>query len=670
MRKKMSARRIAPFAAVATLLASCTSENPGDTPAADRAGTAGAGGSARYTTWRTYSGGAHASQYSALDQINEANVASLEVAWTFPAGDGTFVFNPIVVDDVMYVLARDNAIVALDAETGAELWSHPHEGPVSARGINYWQSADGADRRLLYLNAGFLTALNAATGETITTFGDNGRVDFRTALAAGGRDITDVGPLHTSNPGRVFENLMIVSLPAQGGGYKATPGDVHAYDVVTGELRWVFHSIPHEGEFGADTWPEGAWKTAGGVHNWSEFTVDEANGIAFIPFGTARYDFYGGDREGDNLFGNSLVALNARTGERLWHRQLVHHDLWDYDLPQAPKLLTIQRDGRAVDVVAQATKHGFLFVFDRMTGEPIWPIEEHAVPASDLPGEHASATQPFPTRPAPFANQSFTEDEINPFLPAAEQDVMRERLRTSRNDGLFTPPSFAGSIGMPGHNGGANWGGSAVDPINGELYVVSKNLPVMLRAELTDTDPGVRVVNGSVVPPEQAAAALAAAQAAAARGPVRYAVPYDFMRSPTNGMSAFGPPWSHLTAYDLNTGEIKWRVPDGSTPGPGIPADSGAHYPRGAPLVTAGGLVFVATAQDRMLRAYDRDNGSVLWAYALPGGSEGIPATYEIGGRQYLALPVAAGAGLFAPTLEPPLPAPERAYVVFALPRR
>ncbi|HEY5565903.1 MAG TPA: PQQ-binding-like beta-propeller repeat protein [Gammaproteobacteria bacterium] len=621
-----------------------------------------------YTTWRTYAGGAHASQYSSLDQIDKSNVGELEVVWTFPAGEGTFVFNPIVVDQVMYVLARDNAIIALDAETGRELWAHPHEGPVTARGINYRQSADGSDKRLLYLNAGMLTALDAETGETIASFGENGRVDLRTALGAGGRDITNVGPLHTSNPGRVFDNLMIVSLPAQGGGYRATPGDVHAYDVVTGEARWVFHSIPLEGEFGSDTWPEGAWKTAGGVHNWSELTVDEVNGIAFIPFGSPRYDFYGGDREGDNLFGNSLVALDARTGERRWHQQLVHHDLWDYDLPQAPKLLAIQHEGRAVDVVAQATKHGFLFVFDRMTGEPIWPIEERPVPVSDLPGEHASPTQPFPTTPAPFAVQSFTESDINPFLPEDEQEIMRERLRTSRNDGLFTPPSFAGSISMPGHNGGANWGGSAVDPMNGELYVVSKNLPVMLRAELTEEDPGVRVVNGSVVPPEQAAEALAAATAAAAQGPVRYAVPYDFMRSPTNGMGAYGLPWAHLTAYDLNTGEIKWRVPHGSTPGPGIPEDSGAHFPRGAPLATAGGLVFVATAQGRTLRAHDRETGEVLWAEKLPGGSEGIPAMYQIDGRQYLAVPVAAGSGLFAPTVEP-IAESERAYLVFALPR-
>ena len=339
-----------------------------------------------YTTWRTYSGGAHSAQYSALDQINRSNVGDLEVVWAFDAGETNRVFNPIVVDGVMYVLARDDELVALDAETGDELWARPHAGPIGARGINYWQSADGSDRRLLYIHEGFLTAIDARTRAPVATFGNSGRVDLRTALAAEGWDITGVRPLRTSNPGRVFENLMIVSLPAQGAGYRSTPGDVHAYDVVTGRLRWVFHSIPHEGELGYDTWPKGAQRAAGGVHNWSELTVDEANGIAFIPFGSPRYDFYGGDREGSNLFGNSLVALDARTGERLWHQQLVHHDLWDYDLPQAPKLLTIRQDGQSIDVVAQATKHGFLFVFDRRTGEPIWPIEERPVPQSNVPG--------------------------------------------------------------------------------------------------------------------------------------------------------------------------------------------------------------------------------------------------------------------------------------------
>ena len=623
-----------------------------------------------YATWRTYGGGVDASQYSALKQIDRSNVSQLEVAWTFPVGERGITFNPIVIDRTMYVSARDNEIVALDAVTGKELWSHPNEGAISARGMNYWQSANGSDRRLLYLSAGYLKSIDARTGKTSEGFGDDGRVDLRDALKTDGWDTTNVRPLVTSNPGRVYENLIIVSLPAQGAGYTATPGDVTAWDVRTGKLRWIFHSIPHPGEFGYDTWPKDAYRNAGGVHNWSELTVDEGNGIAFVPFGTARYDFYGGNRAGNNLFANSLVALDARTGKRLWHRQLVHHDLWDYDLPQAPKLLTIHQNGRARDVVAQATKHGFVFVFDRKSGEPIWPIEERPVPQSDLPGEHTSPTQPFPTKPAPFAVQSFTEKDINPFLPKEEQDEMRARLRTSRNEGLFTPPSLQGSIGMPGHNGGANWASSAVDPVKGEFYVVSKNLPVMLRAELSNDEPSARSIVGAVVTPEQAAAAMAKAKEAAAKGPVRYSVPYDFLRSAKSGLSAIGPPWSHVTAYDLNTGEIKWRVPDGTTPGPGFPADAGAHFPRGAPLVTAGGLLFVATAQDRALRAYDRDTGKVVWTKELPGGSEGIPATYEIDGRQYIALAVAAGEGLFPPTFELNRPTAERLYMVFALPKR
>ena len=264
-------------------------------------------------------------------------------------------------------------------------------GGIGARGLNYWESPDRSDRRLLYLNAGNLTAINAQTGETITSFGTNGRVDLRNALWRPARN-----PLQTSNPGRIFENVIIISLPAQGAGYDSTPADVQAYDVRTGKVLWTFHSIPHPGEFGYDTWPEGAFRTAGGVHNWSELTIDEQRGIAFIPFGTARFDFYGGNRQGANLFANSLVALDARTGKRLWHHQLVHHDLWDFDLPQSPKLLTLRQNGRNVDVVAQATKHGYIFVFDRVTGKPFFPIEERPVPQTDVPGEVTWPTQPVP----------------------------------------------------------------------------------------------------------------------------------------------------------------------------------------------------------------------------------------------------------------------------------
>ena len=602
-----------------------------------------------YTTWTAYQGGPHSSQYSALDQINKSNVSRLDVAWTYPV-NGNITFNPIIVDNLMYVQGSGNAIVALDAATGKEIWTHANQGGIGGRGLNYWESPDRSDRRLLYLNAGHLTAINAQTGETITSFGTNGRVDLRVALWREARN-----PLQTSNPGRIFENLIIISLPAQGAGYVSTPADVQAYDVRTGKIVWVFHSIPHPGEAGYDTWPESAYKTAGGVHNWSELTVDTQNGIAFIPFGTARFDFYGGDRPGANLFGNSLVALDARTGKRLWHQQLVHHDLWDYDLPQAPKLLTLRQNGRNIDVVAQATKYGFIFVFDRKTGQPIFPIEERPVPQSDVPGEKSWATQPFPTKPAPFARQSFTEKDINPYLPEAEKEQLRQRLRNARNEGLFTPPSLEGSIQMPGHNGGANWGSSAVDPIRGEFYVVAKNMPTLMRLVLSNEEPTAGGALGGgpaspIISPEQKAQLTAAAKEAAAKGPVRYTSPYDFMLSPSNGMTAIGPPWSEITAYDLNTGDIKWRVPHGGVTAPpelGVKPDSGSHMPRGGPLLTAGGLVFVATASDRTVRAYDRDSGKVVWTKDLPTGSEGVPATYEAGGRQFIVFPVAAGAGLF-----------------------
>ena len=619
----------------------------------------GSRGAKPYTTWTAYQGGAHSSQYSALDQINKSNVSQLEVAWTYPVA-GNITFNPIVIDNVMYVQGTGNAIVALDAATGKELWSHANQGAIGARGLNYWESKDRKDRRLLYLNAGNLTAINAQTGETITTFGHNGRVDLRVALWREARN-----PLQTSNPGRIFENLFIISLPAQGAGYDSTPADVQAYDVVTGKIAWVFHSIPHPGEFGYDTWPEGAYKKAGGVHNWSEFTIDEQNGIAFIPFGTARFDFFGGDRVGDNLFANSLVALDARTGKRLWHYQLVHHDLWDYDLPQAPKLLTLKQNGRNIDVVAQASKFGFIYVFERKTGKPVFPIEERPVPQSDVPGEVSSPTQPFPMKVPPFARQSFTEKDINPYLPEAEKERLRQLLKSVRNEGLFTPPSLEGSIELPGHNGGANWGSSAVDPTKGELYVVAKNMPTLMRLVLSNEEPtaGGALGGGGQSPittAAQKAQLMAEAKSAAAKGPVRYTSPYDFMQSPTNGMTAIGPPWSEITAYDLNTGEIKWRIPDGGVTAPAeanIPANTGAHMPRGGPLVTAGGLLFVATASDRTVRAYDRETGKIVWSKDLPTGSEGVPATYEVAGRQFVVFPVAAGAGLFPARFGGPAPA-------------
>ncbi len=597
-------------------------------------------------TWDQYLGGGDSSQFSSLDQVDRSNVHRLEVAWTYLTGDSNHRFNPIIVDGVMYVLAHGNSLVALDAATGEEIWVRTHEGPVGGRGISHWQSDDGSDRRLLYLNDGLLTAVDAISGNTITAFGNDGRVDLRNGLDL---DPEGIRRLQTDNPGRVFEDLIIMSLPASTAGYDSAPADIHAYNVLTGALEWVFHTVPRPGEFGEDTWPAEARGNFGGVHNWSESTVDANLGIVYIPTGTARYDFYGGNRHGANLFGNSLVALDARTGERLWHFQTIHHDLWDYDLPAAPKLLTVRQDGRDIDVVALPTKQGYLFVFDRLTGEPLWPMEEREVPQSDVPGEQSWPTQPFPTAPPPFARLSFTAEDINPYLPEADQAALRELLARFRNEGLFTPPSLQGTIMMPGHNGGTNWGGSAVDPLNGRMYIASKAFPTTAHLMEPGDAPGqVDVPN-------------------AGAGFVPYSVPIDFMLQ-SNGLSAIGPPWSRITAYDLNRGTILWQIPNGDVAqlrDQGI-TGTGSHAPRSGPVVTGGGLIFMATSSDRMLRARDVDDGSVLWEYSLPAGSEGVPAVYSAAGRQFIALPV-GGNGIFNWGLDLPDPGPGQ-YMVFALP--
>jgi glucose dehydrogenase len=609
-----------------------------------------------FETWDQYLGGSDSSQYSSLDQINKSNVAQLEVAWTYSTGErGSYQFNPLVVGETMYVLAHDRSLVALNAATGQELWRKANEGQVGARGMNYWESADRSDRRLFYINGGMLTSVDASNGEPISNFGEQGRVDLRIGLDG---DISGIRALQTSNPGRIFEDLIIISLPAGGGGYTATPADIHAYDVRTGELEWIFHTVPRPGEFGADTWPNEGLGNYGGVHNWSESTVDAELGIAYIPTGTARYDFYGGNRHGENLFGNSIIALNARTGERLWHFQTIHHDLWDLDIPQSPKLLTVTHEGREVKAVAQATKQGFLFVFDRVTGEPLWPIEERAVPQTDVPGEQSWPTQPFPTLPPPFARQSFTEEDINPYLPEADKERLREMFRTFRNEGLYTPPSLQGTIMLPGHNGGANWGSSAVDPINGRFFVVSKELPTTAILQAPDDAAPARGPGGTPPPTPNA-------------GPdfIPYRAPIDFMLQ-SNGLSAIGPPWSQLTAYDLNSGQIMWQVPNGdvyNTQQFGIEG-TGSHAPRGGPVATGGGLIFVATASDRTFRARDADTGEVLWEFALPAGSEGVPAVYSVNGREFVALPV-GGNGLFSQGFTLPESGPGQ-YMVFALPQR
>jgi glucose dehydrogenase len=633
------------------------------------AGALSAGAQDRpFTNWREHLGGADSSQYSALRQINKSNVKQLQMVWSYPSGEGSYLFNPIVIDGVMYVQAKNNSLVALDALTGKELWTHPFTGPVVQRGINYWESKDRSDRRLLTINGGFLTAIDAKTGQTITSFGDNGRADLRPGLDF---DWSTIPPIQTNNPGRVFynkdgEDIMIVPLMRSGADYAYVPADIHAYSVLTGKLLWQFHTVPRPGEFGYDTWPEDFWQRSGGGINWSELTIDEKRGIAYIPTGTGKWDYYGADRKGQNLFANSTIALDARTGKRLWHFQTVHHDLWDYDLPAGPKLLTVKHDGKNVDVVIQPSKQGFLYVLNRVTGEPIWPMVERPVPQSDVPGEESWPTQPFPSKPPPFARQALTENDLNPYMPKEEQDLWRQRIHDARNEGLFTPPSFKGTVEIPGSNGGASWGTAAVDPSKGTLYIVSHDQPTLL----------------SLVPPDSPRAKGSPGWSAAPlpRGKVpvdgtfiHYAVPSQGFVSQSTRLPSISPPWFSMTAYDLNTGTILWRVPYGTVAALAEQghADTGViSSQRGGPVVTASGLIFSAT-NDKKLRAWDADTGKVIWETNLPAAAEGVPAVYEIGGREFIAICAAQGEGpkVIIPGAKAGV-APQNSYVVFALPKK
>jgi quinoprotein glucose dehydrogenase len=584
-----------------------------------------------HTTWSEYGGNPDSAQYSALEQINRQNVSKLEVAWTYPTGDhNKYFFNPLVVDNMVIVMAKNNSIVALDATTGKEIWTHatgPEIRIITNRGINYWESKDRSDRRLLFASNHFLRAIDARTGKTIESFGTDGAVNLKEGL---GRDPKTLSLVQSTTPGRVFEDLLILG-SATNQGYGSAPGDLRAFDVRTGRVVWTFHTIPHPGEFGYETWPKDAWQKVGGANIWSELTLDEKRGILYAPTASAKYNFYGVDRAGANLFADCLLALDARTGKRLWHFQMVHHDIWDYDDPTAPKLLTLHQNGKAIDVVAQVSKQGFVWVFNRVTGEPIWPIEERPVPKSDMPGETTWPTQPFPTEPPPYARQKFTVDDLSPYLSTEDRARFRDQILSARNEGLFTPPAKRGTIQMPGNNGGANWGGAAVDPAKGLLVVVSKDLPSLLKLETDKKDED------------------------------RYLSGFGFMVG-SDGLGAIKPPWTSLTAYDLNEGTIKWKIALGDVPEKNLKG-TGVHYPKVGPVITAGGLLFTGT-RDKKVRAFDAETGKPLWEAEVGAALEGMPAVYEINGREYIVFCAAAQEGLIPATQHPI----QGAYVAFALP--
>jgi quinoprotein glucose dehydrogenase len=442
-----------------------------------------------YRSWSSFLGDNEASQYSSLNQINTGNVVQLEIAWTFSTGDlidgvrTEIQANPIIVDGVLYSTTPLKKAFALEADTGELLWmfdpfeaEEPRSRGVN-RGVAYWSDGRG-DHRILYVAGHRLYSVNAETGEPSLDFGDNGSIDFAVGL---GRDALDI-QVNATSPGIIHEDLLIYGSRV----FNRAPGHIRAFNVRTGEIEWIFHTIPHPGEYGYDTWPEDAWTRVGNANSWPGMSLDVERGIVYAPTASPGHDFYGGDRLGRNLFSTSLLALDASTGERIWHYQFVRHDIWDYDPPAAPNLITIERDGRFVDAVAQVTKTGYVFVFDRETGEPLFPIEEVEIPPSDLRGEEVWPTQPAPIKPEPFVRQSFTEDDITDISPESHQAVL-ERFREIHTRHMWDPPSTEGTLIFPGFDGGAEWGGAAFDPETGILYVNANEMPWIL--EMVEIEP-------------------------------------------------------------------------------------------------------------------------------------------------------------------------------------
>lgn len=683
--------------------------------------------------WPVYLGDAASSQYSRLTQLQPGNVSRLEVAWTYRAGGADpnhrsqIQCNPLVIGGILYGTSPDLCLFALDAATGRELWRFDPVAdaglPKSGvnRGLVHW--SEGNDRRLFYANDHYLHAIDPGTGRRISGFGRDGSVDLKESL---GREEGGLS-VQANTPGALYGDLLILGMRVGEGPAPAAPGHVRAYDVRTGAIVWRFHTIPQPGELGYDTWPPDAWTHIGGANVWAGFALDAARGLVFCPTGSAVFDFWGGNRIGENLFANCLVALEAATGRRVWHYQMVRHDLWDRDLPAPPNLVTIERDGRRIAAVAQVTKSGHVFVFDRETGEPLFPIEEMPVPSSDLEGESAWPTQPLPVRPAPFARQLFSHDEITDLSPEAHRAVL-ERFVRIRPHVPFLPPSEAGTIIFPGFDGGAEWGGAAVDP-DGVLYVNSNEMPWILQMVRTRRDEEAPFATGEAIYTQicaachgldrrgnaaQGVASLLGLEERLTRSEVirllqtgKGVMPSfaflsdaqqqaiadhlfgeppadaDNRRRPLEGADVLGgipythtgynrwfdpegypavkPPWGTLNAIDLNTGEFKWRTTLGEFPAltaRGIPPTGTENY--GGPVVTAGGLVFIAASKDEQLRAFDRQTGRELWKHPLPAGGYATPATYAVDGRQYVV--IACGGGKMGTRSGD-------AYVAFALPR-
>ena len=719
-----------------------------------------------YTGWSAYAGSKDGIRYSSNEQITAENVSELQVAWTYSSNDrdtgnrSQNQCNPIMVDGILYATSPKLKLFALNAATGEQKWSFdpanedtaaksdPYAFFKVARGVMYWQDEKGADKRIIYSVGSKTYSINAMDGKPVRSFGKSGFIDLSENLDREPGSFSDF--VANSTPGIVYKDLLILGTRVSESA-DAAPGHVRAFDIRTGERKWIFHTIPHPGEVGYETWPDkDAWKKLGGANNWGGMSLDEKRGIIYVPTGTVSGDFYGGFRKGQDLFGNSLIALDAATGKYLWHFQTIHHDLWDRDLPTNPNLVTIHHEGKEIDAVAQITKHGYVFLFDRTNGKPVFPIEEKPVPTDDaLPGEELWPTQPIPTLPEPFARHKFGAEDVSDLTPETHEELM-EKFNKVKHHGMFSAPSKEGSWIFPGYDGGGEWGGAAVDPESGILYVNSSEMPwiltmidvpgksndlslkgigkslygkycitchgpelkgngtsypslLNLEKKYNDDQLHKIIENGKNMMPafkqisdadkeaisafllnkqdKEPGAATAKKGKSATDAPkeptsnnsnaqpkksILDEVPYTMTGYnrflDKNGYPGIKPPWGTLNAVDLNSGKLLWKVTLGEfeeLTKKGIPPTGTECY--GGPLVTKGGVVFIAATKDAKIRAFNKKSGKVIWEAKLPVPGYSTPATYTIDGRQYVV--IACGGGKIGSKSGDQ-------YIAFALPEK